>query len=81
LQVPPERLIHGLSYSHIELIVDLDDEKSSQEILGNFRFSAIRSAKVIIETCVYPDKKADNMSGYVATDRRQGSGRTCGILP
>ena len=26
LQNPPERLIHGLSYSHIELIVDLDDE-------------------------------------------------------
>jgi predicted nuclease of restriction endonuclease-like (RecB) superfamily len=25
-QNPPERLIHGLSYSHIELIVDLDDE-------------------------------------------------------
>jgi hypothetical protein len=27
LQIPPERLIHWLSYSHIELIVDLDDER------------------------------------------------------
>lgn len=26
LQVPPERLIHSLSYSHIELLVDLDDD-------------------------------------------------------
>ncbi|MCX5753141.1 MAG: hypothetical protein NTW97_05780 [Candidatus Krumholzibacteria bacterium] len=25
-QIPPERLIQGLSYSHIELIVNLDDE-------------------------------------------------------
>jgi len=25
-RIPPERLIQGLSYSHIELIVDLDDE-------------------------------------------------------
>ena len=26
LQVPPEKLIHQLAYSHLELIVDLDDE-------------------------------------------------------
>jgi predicted nuclease of restriction endonuclease-like (RecB) superfamily len=26
LQIPPDKLIHWLSYSHLELIVDLDDE-------------------------------------------------------
>ena len=63
-QVPPERLVHHLSYSHLGLIVNLDDEMKRsfytiECLRGNW---SVRELKRQIASLYYEDFKREKGS-------------------
>jgi predicted nuclease of restriction endonuclease-like (RecB) superfamily len=75
LRIPPEKLIHRLSYSHLELIVDLDDDLKRtfyeiECILGNW---SVRELKRQINSLYYERSGLSKDKTKLAALAQEGS--------